>query len=122
MSDNPDLGQAERAKWPKPETKLEIGLRKLRDYGGGAVLSDAEANAVLDDYDALAARLAQAERENERLRMIAWTYSVNLPPKIRHAFRAALAAPDPDEAASIVDDPARQHEAGIPPHLRDWHT
>ena len=47
------------------ETKESIGLRKLRYYGGGAALTDAEANAVIDRYDALLTELEQAERERD---------------------------------------------------------
>jgi hypothetical protein len=61
VGDDVTLSDSNPSKWPVPETRLEIGLRKLRDYGGGAVLSDAEANAVLDEYDRTRETLRQAD-------------------------------------------------------------
>jgi hypothetical protein len=62
------LTDSNPSKWPVAETRLEIGLRKLRDYGGGAVLSDAEANAVLDEYDLALANLDKAVVEIAELK------------------------------------------------------
>jgi hypothetical protein len=45
----------------KQETKLESALRKLHTCGGGAVLSDAEVDAVLDAYNELRNRLVRVE-------------------------------------------------------------
>lgn len=39
------------------ETKLQVGLRKLRDYGGGAVLGGNEAVAVVAAHDRMRAAL-----------------------------------------------------------------
>jgi hypothetical protein len=70
------LSESNPSKWPVPETRLEIGLRKLRDYGGGAVLSDAEAKAVLDEIGrfrrALVAHHDLATLSDEVIREYDW--------------------------------------------------
>ncbi len=42
---------------PHSESDFEIGMRKLRRYGGNAVLGEREANAVVDAYDGLEEQL-----------------------------------------------------------------
>jgi hypothetical protein len=87
MSDPADSIR-DRQGWPKPETRLEIGLRKLRDYRGGAVLSDAEADAVVARCDALENALREiVEFPIRDEPSAAWHFA-----EVRRIARAALAA------------------------------
>jgi hypothetical protein len=96
----------EDVRWPAPETRLDIGLRKLRDYGGGAVLSDAEADAILADRAALVAARDTAERERDELREALQDELDNWNPEARPTISAELRAAEAsrDVAAAAFRD------------------
>src|SRR5262245_57343003 len=56
------LVKESRQDFTKGETKLQIGLRKLRDYGGSAVFDEPEADAIINAYDGLVGGLKIVRR------------------------------------------------------------